>query len=114
MEIHQTSQDGVTVVAIEGRLDAPGVPQAEQVFQELIDSDAGRILLDLSGVEYISSSGLRLFIMLAKATDRSKAKLAFCRLSPFVLDVLEITHLTTRFNIYPSREEALQAIGERD
>jgi anti-anti-sigma factor len=113
MEIHQASEQGVTVITIEGRLDAPGVPQAEKVFQELIDSDTARILLDLAGVEYISSSGLRLFIMLAKATDKSDRKLAFCRLSPFVLDVLEITHLTTRFDIYPSREEALEAIQER-
>lgn len=110
MEIRTTSEQGISVVAIEGRLDASGVPQAEAVFQNLVDARASRILLDLSGVEYMSSAGLRLIIMLSKGTERNGAKLAFCRISPFVMDVLEITHLASRLEIFPSREDALAAM----
>lgn len=112
MEILDSNENGVQIIRLAGRLDAPAVPETEKVFRSVIHGGAQRVMLDLSGVEYISSSGLRLAIMLLKAIERAGGQLAFCSPSPFVSEVFSITHLSDRFDVYSSREEALAILGK--
>jgi hypothetical protein len=58
MEIHQSISEGVTIVALIGRLDTTSTSEFEEHSRAL---PPGPIILDLSRLEYISSSGLRYF-----------------------------------------------------
>ncbi len=109
MQIASTEVNGVTLIRVEGRMDAPAAPEAEDAFREVIDAGATRVVLDLSGVEYISSGGLRVIIMLMKSLEKARGRLIICNPSPFVSEVFEITHLSRRIPIYPNQEEALTA-----
>jgi anti-anti-sigma factor len=112
MNIEHTSVDGVFVVSIAGSLDAPSAPQAEQTFTDLIQDGARKVLVDFSGMEYISSGGIRVVIMVHKALEKAGGALKLCSLSPFVADVFHTTHLAQVFDIHDDQENALATFGE--
>lgn len=113
MEISWDEHNGVSVVALRGRFDAPAAPEAESAFKDVLNQGAKQVLLDLSGVEYISSGGLRVIIMLTKALEKSNGDLKLCGLSPFVSEVFKITNLSKRYEICVTREEGLAAFQSR-
>lgn len=111
MDIHHESSNGIWLVTMRGRFDAPSAPEAEGKLRALLDEGMKRVVLDLSGVEYISSGGLRVIIMLTKALERIGGELKLCGLSPFVSEVFKITNLAKRYDICPTREAALSAFA---
>jgi len=113
MKIKEECIDGITVVALIGRFDAASAPEVEDHFQELISRCPARLLVDLSGVEYISSGGLRVIIMLAKAVGKVKGELRLCALNPFVTEVFQLTNLYKKYLTSKTREDALAAFNSQ-
>jgi len=72
-----------------------------------------RVLIDLDGVDYITSKDIGLFVQVYHFLENegkekgAKPVLAFSSLKPFVKDVMQATRLVTVFKIYPTEEEAL-------
>ncbi len=114
MEINQQRVNDVAVVALEGRFDAPAAPEAENAFKNCLQDGATKILIDLSGVEYISSGGLRVIIMVTKALEKVNGTLKLCGLTPFVSEVFDITNLSKRYEICPDRPTGLAAFGVQE
>ena len=56
----------VAIVSVAGRLDGAGAPEIAAHCNTLITGGATRLLLDMEGVDYISSAGLRSLLVLAK------------------------------------------------
>ena len=111
MEIDHEVNSGVWLVALRGRFDAPSAPEAERKLRALLEEGMDRVVLDMSEVEYISSGGLRVIIMLTKALERISGEMKLCGLSPFVSEVFKITNLAKRFDICSTRDEAVTAFS---
>ncbi len=111
MEITQEQSNGIAVLALHGRLDELATRDAEATFQEVIDEGPNDVVLDLSGVEYVSSSGLRVLVMLLRGLQKNSGALKVCCLSPFVAEVFEVSNLNAMFDIYERRDEALAAFA---
>lgn len=111
MEIQNQVQDGVHIISLRGRFDAPSAPDAERALRELLQQGMSRVVLDMSEVEYISSGGLRVVIMLTKALEKVGGELKLCGLTPFVSEVFKITNLSKRYEICANREQALAAFA---
>ena len=62
MEVKITTQDSVTTAQLIGRLDTPASQEISGDFENLTQYAAGTVILDCTQLEYISSSGLRLFL----------------------------------------------------
>ncbi|HRI88063.1 MAG TPA: STAS domain-containing protein, partial [Candidatus Hydrogenedentes bacterium] len=105
------THNGVDVISMRGRFDAPAAPDAERMLKELLQHGMTRVVLDLSEVEYISSGGLRVIIMLTKALEKVNGDLKLCGLSPFVSEVFKITNLSKRYDICSTRDEALASFS---
>jgi len=114
MEINHEKVADIAVVALEGRFDAPSAPEAESAFKNYLQDGTSKILVDLSGVEYISSGGLRVIIMVSKALERINGTLKLCGLTPFVSEVFEITNLSKRYEICEDKREGLAAFGVQE
>jgi anti-anti-sigma factor len=114
MELNQQQVADVVVVTLRGRFDAPAAPEAEGAFKESLKDGTSKMLVDLSGVEYISSGGLRVIIMVTKALERVNGTLKLCGLTPFVSEVFEITNLARRYEICPDRRAGLAAFGVQE
>ncbi|MCC6794401.1 MAG: STAS domain-containing protein [Candidatus Hydrogenedentes bacterium] len=112
MEIAHELNDNIWLVAMRGRFDAPSAPEAERTLRALLEQGMNRVVLDLAEVEYISSGGLRVIIMLTKALEKIDGEMKLSGLSPFVSEVFKITNLAKRYDICQSREEAIAAFSQ--
>jgi anti-sigma B factor antagonist len=110
MEINQTVINNIPVVAVSGRIDATTSRELEIALNDLIDQNRADIVLDLGGVEYISSVGLRVMLAALKKVRPKKGDVKLVSLQPFVREVFEITGFTKLFSIYPTQGEALICI----
>lgn len=109
MEAKTTQEQGVTILSIVGRLDAVAAPDVQAYFMQAVAESPAAVLLDLEGVEYISSGGIRSVIMLMRACERYGSRLRICGMNPFVRQVFELSNLTQIFDIHPGRQDALIA-----
>jgi anti-sigma B factor antagonist len=99
----------VACVTVEGRLDAATVPVFEQTLQRLLADGQCRLVVDMSAVNYISSSGLRV-LLTARRQARSRGGDVFlCCLHPRVREILEMVGFISVFGIYGSCDEAVSA-----
>ncbi|HEX3001837.1 MAG TPA: STAS domain-containing protein [Methanoregula sp.] len=106
MEI-TTSQNNATILSIAGRIDTATAPELEQAINKEIEGGHRKILLNFSGVSYISSGGLRVLLATAKKLKSPGDKFGICGLSPEVLKILKLAGFTSIFTIYPTEGEAL-------
>lgn len=109
MHAQHTRNGNIDVVRIEGRLDSVTAPELETVLQQIMDAGAVRILLDCGELKYVSSMGLRVFMIAGKLLEARQGSLAFAGLNPSNSHIFEMTRLSTLFRCYPTVAEALAA-----
>jgi anti-anti-sigma factor len=105
MQVLDSGTPGVTLAALEGRLDTATAPEVEQQLLPLV---AGRALvLDLAAVRFVSSAGLRVLLKVVKAAKAAKVGFAVCGLQPAVQEVFEIGGFLQIIPTFGTRDEAL-------
>ena len=70
-----------------------------------------KVVVDLGGVEYISSAGLRVILTMVKASKAAAATLAFCSMQSMVAEVFKISGFSSMLPIYATRDEAVSALS---
>jgi anti-anti-sigma factor len=109
-----SAQRGAVVVAPAGRIDHASAETFAAALQPHLDRcKAGEpaLIVDMSGVDYISSVGLRALMMAAKQAEAQAGRIAIAALHPMVREVFEISRFDMVFKVYPSLAEALSAHG---
>jgi anti-anti-sigma factor len=101
---------GTTLVTPKGRIDATTSPQLERMLRAPIEANQRFVLVDLSQVTYMSSSGLRVLLVAAKELRQHDGSLILCCLQPSVHRVLQMTGFGEILSLYQTREAALQAM----
>jgi len=103
----QTEKHGdVLVVKLDGRLDVQNSMKVEQAINAIIDEGETKLVFDLHGVEYLSSSGLRIFIATTRRLKAENGMLKLSRMSDSVKKIFEVVELYPLFSVYTSIEEA--------
>ena len=105
MEISFAQKNNWTIVTVEGRMDTVSAPDFDCKVQEMIAEGAKRLVVDLSGLEYISSAGLRCILVAGKSATATGGQLCCCGLQGVVKKVFDISGFTTLFPVYGSLEE---------
>jgi len=95
------------VVTVAGRMDAITAQEFDTQCRQWLAAGDTRIIADLSGLEYISSAGLRSILSAAKQLKAAQGSLAFCKLSGMVEEVFVVSGFAAMFTIHPTLEEAL-------
>jgi len=90
-------RDSEMVALLEGRLDTSAAVQVEQDMQPLYSTTCPVIVLDCTQLEYISSSGLRLFLALLKASKPKGIRVVISGLSDGLSKVFAMTGFTSLF-----------------
>jgi len=100
----------VIVAAPAGQIDHVHAKQLEQALMPLVDEASARqtpVVLDFSGVEYISSMGLRILMVAAKNMRAKNAPIAIAALQPAVEEIFEIARFQFLLDAFPSVRDAL-------
>jgi len=114
MELGPRRLADVVVLVPVGRVDHAGSePFREALVPHLAACAAGqdRIVLDLSGLQYISSAGLRVLILALKDVKARGGTLVVAALRPLVREIFEISRFDTLFDVHPSVRAALEAVS---
>jgi anti-anti-sigma factor len=110
MEINEERKAGVVIMALSGKLDATTAKTFEEKILAEIDSGDRRFVIDLSQLEYVSSAGLRIFLLAAKRLHSTDGKIVLCSLQGHVRQVFDLAGFSSIFSIYSSRDEAIKAL----
>lgn len=103
-------QGALTIVTVEGELDVHTAPQLSKVLDGVYG--AGRsVVVDLSGVPFMDSTGLSVFVTALKRTKEADGQLGLVVTEPAVLKVFMITGLDTVLAVHESRAAALAALN---
>ena len=98
-----------------GRIDhatAEGFKAALVPYLARCTAGGDRVVLDLSGVEYISSVGLRVLMLASKQVKAQGGSLAVCGLGPVVREIFEISRFTLVLDVFSALREALARLSE--
>jgi anti-anti-sigma factor len=96
------------LIAVSGRLDTVSAPRFDERVAPVLAQPHKRILLDMSGVNYISSAGLRSILHLVKHTTDNGGRVGLFSVPAQIMDVLEISGFPERLDVYPDRASALK------
>ena len=115
MEIATSQDDSIRVLKLTGRLDQASADNFHQaLIPHLNDCSANGkpLLLDFSGVEYISSVGLRVMILAAKQVKAQNGRVAIANLTPIVAEVFQIGRFNLVFQVFQNIEDALKFLNQ--
>ena len=92
-------QNGVLFTTVSGRLDTPAAVKAQQEITPLLENADKEIILDCTHLDYISSSGLRLFLTIRKEASAKGGKVTIQNINEEIDNVFKMTGFSTLFNI---------------
>lgn len=107
MEFTETKEGAFLVLAVAGRMDTLTAPEFEARCAACLEAGSKRLVVDLSGLEYISSAGLRSILSAAKKLKAAGGDMAFCALSGIVAEVFAVSGFNKLLPVLPTREQAL-------
>jgi anti-sigma B factor antagonist len=97
------------LVTISGSLADEAIVPTKEIFLRLLGEKRPRILVDLGGIEYISSSGIGLLVSVLRRCREGGTAMALCGLRPEIAELFKLTRLNQVFEIFPDRAAALAA-----
>jgi len=109
LEMSNKNVGDITVILLNGKMNTATSSDADAHLSQLIAGGSNKLILNMEGVDYISSSGLRVILASGKKISASEGRLAFCNLNPSVGEVFRISGFNSIFPVFGSEQEALDS-----
>ncbi len=110
MNIVTRQQGNSTLVDVQGDIDLYNSPEVRKIIlEELKEKKVARLIVNLTGVRYIDSSGVASLVEGLKVSRSMSSRFMLYGLSPAAREVLELSRLIRVFEVYGTEQEALQA-----
>lgn len=107
MNIKSERKNGILVVAPEGRLDAFEAANLGKELEALLKADDGYLVLDMAGVPYLSSGGIRVLLTARKNLAKKNGQVCLCGLTEYPAQVLKMAGMDSIFTTYNTVDEAV-------
>ncbi len=111
MEITEERRADILILRVIGKLDASTSKDLENKILGLIAAREEKMVVDLSQLDYISSAGLRVFLLAAKRMDEAKGKMVLCALKEAVKHIFDIAGFSSLLAFTTSTEEAIKNVS---
>ena len=108
MELMDYKKNDILIVSIKGRLDASTADQLRQKLRQAIEEGTLKIILDCKNLEYISSSGLRVFYEIMHTLEEKTGKLVVANPHPEATMIFEIVALNAFIPILKDVDDAVK------
>jgi anti-anti-sigma factor len=109
MKITTQTNGSEVFIQVEGRIDTTNYNEFESAVNEVLKEDIKQIYLDCSGLNYISSSGLRIFLTIQKKMMAAGGKLKLFSMQPAIREIFDISGFSSIFTIFTDKATAIQA-----
>ncbi len=107
MSLTREKSGDVLVVAASGQINSANAAEIERSLLQWLEEAETKWVLDMSGVEYISSAGLRVVLLVAKRLKQNGGHLVLCSLQPHVKEVFDISGFLAILDVAETRESAI-------
>jgi anti-sigma B factor antagonist len=107
-----SSSEGVHVVCVSGEIHVSTAPRLSQRLHTIIEGGRTRLVLDLSGVEFIDSTGLSVLLNGLRLVTQRDGQMALVCANPTVLRLFHITRLDSTFDIFADRPAAIAHVTQ--
>ena len=112
MELKSTREGANLIVDVEGRVDGTNAMDFQSALEAAIQPSDQGVILDMKELQYISSAGLRVILLIAKSLQKQSAKLMGCSLSESVREIFAISGFDKIVPVHESRGDALKALED--
>jgi len=102
--------DSLTKITLAGRLDTPGVDKVETRFLAAVVPPARHVIVDLSGVDFVASMGIRMLVSVARSLTSRRAKIALYGVQPMVGEIFEHVSLSDIMPVVATEPEAVAIV----
>lgn len=110
-EIVQLNSGKVMILGFSGKITSDNIFELNNRVKEVFGNGVYNVILDLGSLEYINSTGIALLLSIAKTIEQNAGKLILVNPTAFIRELLEMTDLSTRFDVVDSIEEARNKIS---
>ena len=100
------------VITVAGEIHATTAPEFSERLNEAIATGKTGVILDLTGVEFIDSTGLSVLLNGLRRVTRVRGTMVLACANPTVLRLFEITKLDSTFEIFPTCDEAIARLRQ--
>lgn len=107
-EVFRHDIDDISVLNIQGFLDAHTAPDFENALQKLLEEKRHKIIVNLDGLQYISSAGLGVFMGVIEDIRENRGDLKICNAGEKVFKVFDLLGFPSLYEFYPSEAEAVE------
>ena len=108
--IETANREDALIVSLIGAGDLPGSQTLEKRMLSLLAQRPTRVVLDLSGLTFISSIFMGSLIRFRQGVGHAKGKIVICSACDSVMDALRRARLDQVFEIHPAMDEAVRAV----
>ena len=110
--VHRLQQGELSVLSLDGYLDAHTAPHFERAIQEEIDAGRIRLIVDGEQLKYISSAGLGVFMSFIEEIREKGGDIKICSLVPKVRQIFDILGFQAIYDMVESRDAAVRRFAE--
>lgn len=107
VDIETQEMKRVDLITVEGRVDSNTSPELEKALEERMQGGRYNLVLDLSGVTYMSSAGLRALVSALRSCKKKNGNVVIATPSERVAEVLSLAGLDALFTSYDNITEAV-------
>lgn len=107
MSLNIDDKGKVKVVSLVGKLDVNLSVSIEAELEQLVESGSHYLILELSGIEYLSSSGIRVFISIMRKIKDKNGRLVLACVPDIIKKILKTVELEDLFEVYDSVDDAV-------
>ena len=108
MEIKSRQEQDARIISVTGRIDAVTSPELETYLAETMGEDAKKLVLNFDGLDYISSAGLRVVLMLAKKMRAGQKEFILVGVKGRIKQVFEMSGISSILDMRETEGDALE------
>lgn len=107
MLVTKEEKNSALILRLEGRLDATTSIQLENVLNDAIANKQTQLVIDFSGIEYLSSAGMRVLLSMTKRLKGMDGSFKLFAIHDDVMEIIRLAGFETILQIYPDEAKAL-------
>jgi anti-sigma B factor antagonist len=113
IDVGVTEKDGVVVVSVKGYIDTTTALEAEKALDAAVNAKKFKVVVDLSGVDYISSAGWGIFVGMKKVLKKNRGDIKLAGMKREVMEVYEVLDFTHVMEYFRDAQGAVESYGKK-